>query len=79
MFRLPPQDPPLRQNFSVADLVPRRFPSFREIIVAARSVFSAEFPPVSFTAIVLRADGQVWLIECRRSGSWKRLWNFGAL
>jgi len=86
MLSLPTSDSPLRELFDVAELAAmaapgnrQNMPTFRDVRLKAPSFFASEPAARSFHAIVVRADGQLWLVRFGRKGGWKRLWNFGQL
>jgi hypothetical protein len=72
-----PQNPELRAMFDVADLVDfRSLPTFRQTLAGCRNML-ADTAAKSAQGLAIRADGEIWLIQVSRSGSWKKLWNFG--
>jgi len=83
---LPTSSSPLRQLFDVADLAALASPSnraqlstFRGTVQSAKSFFAGEPAAKSLNAVTLRANGELWLVEVKRSGAWRKLWNFGQL
>lgn len=86
MLSLPLSSSPLRQLFDVADLAALASPSnraqlstFRQTVQSAKEFFAGETSAKSLNAVTLRADGELWLVEVKRSGAWRKLWNFGQL
>ena len=86
MLSLPSSNSPLRSLFDVAELAVnaapgnrQKMPTFRDARLKAPAFFAAEPAARSLTAIVARADGQLWLVRFGRKGGWQRLWNFGKL
>lgn len=83
---LPTSSSPLRQLFDVADLAAlaspsnrAQLPTFRQTVQSAKSFFAVETSAKSLNAVTLRANGELWLVEVKRSGAWRKLWNFGQL
>ena len=75
---LPLPSSPLRELFEVQDLVDyRNLPTFREGLAGCRRYMASDANALSAHSIVMRADGEFWLIRVGRRGGWKRLWNFG--
>lgn len=54
----------------------RKLPTYREAITSAHEFLAASPTAKSVNSLVLRADGQLWLLRISRSNA-KRLWNFG--
>lgn len=86
MLSLPLASSPLRQLFDVADLAAlaspsnrAQLPTFRQTVQSAKSFFAGEHAAKSLNAVTLRANGELWLVEVKRSGTWRKLWNFGQL
>lgn len=86
MLSLPLASSPLRQLFDVADLAEmaapknrHQLPTFRQTVESAKSFFAGEPSAKSLAAVTLRANGELWLVEVKRSGAWRRRWNFGQL
>ena len=86
MLHLPSSSSPLRSLFDVAELAKmaapsarRNMPTFRDARLKAPAFFAGEPSARSLNAIVVRADGQLWLVRFGRKGGWRRLWNFGQL
>ena len=73
-LNLPPAGHPLRAGLDDALLEGRAFPLFREVLWRAREFFAAEPVARSLVSLAQRADGALWLIEVRRSGTWRRRW-----
>lgn len=77
MFKLPTNQN-IKELFELSDLANwRRLPSFRVAIHNAQAFLAVEKSVKSVNMLTLRADGSVYLIEVRASGSWKKIWNFG--
>ena len=86
MLSLPPTASPIRGLFDLHDLADlaapsnrAKLPTFRQAVVSARASMKADTAIRSVNMICLRATGHLWLIEFRHSGSWKKVWDFGAL
>ena len=86
MLSLPLSSSPLRQLFDVADLAAmaapqnrERLTSFRQVLQSAKSFFAGETSAKAVNYVTLRANGELWLVEVKRSGAWRKLWNFGQL
>lgn len=86
MLSLPTSSSPLRQLFDVATLAEvaspanrSKLPTFRQTVQSAKEFFASETSAKSLNAVTLRASGELWLVEVKRSGSWRKLWNFGQL
>lgn len=83
---LPTSSSPLRQLFDVADLAEMaspanrsKLPTFRQTVQSAKSFFAGETSAKAVNAVTFRANGELWLVEVKRSGAWRKLWNFGQL
>ena len=83
---LPLATSPLRQLFDVADLAEMaspanrsKLPNFRQSLNSAKDFFAVETSAKALNAVTLRANGELWLVEVKRSGAWRKLWNFGQL
>jgi hypothetical protein len=73
-----PQNPELRAMYDVASLVDfRSLPTFRQTLAGCRNMLANTSAAKSAQGLAIRADGEIWLIQVSRSGSWKKLWNFG--
>ena len=86
MLSLPTSSSPLRQLFDVATLAEvaspanrSKLPTFRQTVQSAKEFFASETSAKSLNAVTLRASGELWLVEVKRSGGWRKLWNFGQL
>lgn len=86
MLHLPSSNSPLRSLFDVAELAVmaspenrQKMPTFRDARLKAPVFFTAEPAARELYAIVVRADGQLWLVRFGRRGGWRRVWNFGQL
>jgi hypothetical protein len=75
---LPLSDSPIREMFDIRDLIDwRGLPTFRQGLTSAKAFLAAEPAARSVNSIVIRADGEIWLIRIGKRGGWKRVWNFG--
>ena len=82
MFQLPKKDNPLREKFTVEDLLPygcadgKRI-TFQEALASAEAAL-ADKAVTSVNCVAVSKSGQVWLIEISRSGV-AFLWYFGGV
>jgi hypothetical protein len=78
MLSLPTTASPLRQMFDVQSLVDwRTLPTFRQGLEGCTRFLQSEPAAKSAQSVVMRADGEIWLIRVGPKGGWKKLWNFG--
>lgn len=84
-FPLPLPGTPAREalgdlSAAVQTLDPRnasKLHTFRDARRGAMEYLVAERAARRVVFIVLRADGERWLVSFGRKGGWTRLWNFG--
>lgn len=83
---LPPQDSPLRDFFSMSDLLSlgtaegrRALPTLAQARLGARRTFEADRNVRGVHAIVATADGKVKLVRFGPRGGTAHLWTFGEL
>lgn len=77
-LRLPPSASPLRELFTLDDLVdPFRLPSLRRAYAAAKCHLRDEPAVRAVNALIMYVDGTVRLVRFGREGGIKVLWTFG--
>lgn len=77
MFKLPTKAA-TKEMFELSDLANwKKLPTFRVAIHNAQAFLAVEKGAKSVNMLTLRADGHVYLIQVRASGSWKKIWDFG--
>jgi hypothetical protein len=54
----------------------RDIPAFRQALTSSREWLAAEPAARSVNTLVLRADGELWLVRVT-ARAWSRVWNFG--
>lgn len=77
MLRLPLNDSPLCELFSVADLIDwQKLPTYQHAKIAAIKQFG-DTAVKSVNCVAMRANGDIWLFRVGPRGGVKKLWNFG--
>ena len=84
MLSLPATQSHLRSLFNVVDLVEMhqdktKLSGFKQAKFSAEKLMQDDPAIRSVNSICLRANGQLWLVQFNKTGSWKKLWNFGEI
>lgn len=75
---LPLQGTEVRAMFEVQDLADyKKLPTFPDAKRSAIAYMKSDRAVSSVNSLVLRASGEIWLIQVGPRGGWKMLWNFG--
>lgn len=77
MLTLPSSESPIREAFDVADLAAKRWVTLPNAKFSASRMFAESKGIAAINSLVLRANGDLHLMQFGPRGGKKSLWNFG--